>query len=119
MTPSTRTPIAVDAVARSASEAADIVDIAGGYFAEKRADGFAIRHERGGLHMALPPEIAMVNAIGWPDVTGGPLWWADSIGLDKVRDAMLRYAAIAGAEYWTPAPLIEQLVAAGKGFYNV
>ena len=63
MTPSTRTPIAVDAVARSASEAADIVDIAGGYFAEKRADGFAIRHERGGLHMALPPEIAMVNAI--------------------------------------------------------
>ena len=71
--------------------------------------------------VARPQEvdIAMVNAIGWPDVTGGPLWWADSIGLDKVRDAMLRYAAIAGAEYWTPAPLIEQLVAAGKGFYNV
>lgn len=42
---------------------ADIVDIAGGYFAEKRADGFAIRHERGGLHMALPPEIAMVREI--------------------------------------------------------
>jgi hypothetical protein len=39
--------------------------------------------------------------------------------LDKVRDAMLRYAATAGAEYWTPAPLIEQLVVAGKGFYNV
>ena len=71
--------------------------------------------------VARPQEvdIAMVNAIGWPDVTGGPLWWADSIGLDKVRDAMLRYAAIAGTEYWTPAPLIEQLVAAGKGFYNV
>ena len=61
MTTRTSRPISGSAVAGSAP--ADIVDIAGGYFAEKRADGFAIRHERGGLHMALPPEIAMVNAI--------------------------------------------------------
>jgi len=62
MTPIAPSPHTGSAVAGSAP--ADIVDIAGGYFAEKRADGFAIRHERGGLHMALPPEIAtMVNAI--------------------------------------------------------
>ncbi len=63
-------------------------------------------------------DIAMVNAIGWPDTTGGPLWWADATGLPAVRDAMLRYAAIAGDEYWRPAPLIERLVAEGKGFYG-
>ena len=63
-------------------------------------------------------DIAMVNAIGWPDTTGGPLWWADAIGLPAVREAMLRHAQTAGAEYWSPAPLIERLVAEGKGFYG-
>lgn len=63
-------------------------------------------------------DIAMVNGIGWPAFTGGPMWWADSIGLDKVRDAMLRYAEMAGAEYWTPAPLIDRLAREGKGFYS-
>jgi hypothetical protein len=35
-----------------------------------------------------------------------------------VREAMLRHAQTAGAEYWSPAPLIERLVAEGKGFYG-
>lgn len=70
--------------------------------------------------VARPHEIdvAMVNGIGWPSYTGGPMWWADSIGLDVLRDKMLRYADLAGAEYWTPAPLIETLARAGKGFYS-
>ena len=63
-------------------------------------------------------DVAMVNAIGFPAYTGGPLFWADQIGLGRVRDAMLRYRDIAGAEFWTPAPLLERLALAGKTFYG-
>lgn len=63
-------------------------------------------------------DVAMVNAIGFPAITGGPLWWAGEIGLAKVRDAMLHYAEIAGADYWTPSPLIDRLAASGKTFYD-
>lgn len=63
-------------------------------------------------------DVAMVNGIGFPAYTGGPLWWADQIGLGKVRDAMYRYRDIAGSEFWTPAPLLERLASEGKGFYS-
>ncbi|SNS75692.1 3-hydroxyacyl-CoA dehydrogenase [Sphingomonas laterariae] len=63
-------------------------------------------------------DVAMINGLGFPAITGGPLWWAGEIGLAKVRDAMLRYADIAGAEYWTPSPLIDRLAASGKTFYD-
>ncbi|MFM7785421.1 MAG: 3-hydroxyacyl-CoA dehydrogenase family protein [Gammaproteobacteria bacterium] len=70
--------------------------------------------------VARPQEIdiAMVNGIGWPDVTGGPMWWADSIGLPALCEAMAKYAAIAGEEYWAPAPLLAQLAKEGRGFYG-
>lgn len=63
-------------------------------------------------------DVAMVNAIGFPAYTGGPMFWADQIGLRAVRDAMLRYRDTVGAEFWTPAPLIEQLAASNKTFYG-
>jgi len=63
-------------------------------------------------------DVAMMNGLGFPAVTGGPLWWAGEIGLAKVRDAMLRYRDSVGAEYWTPSPLIDRLAAAGKTFYD-
>lgn len=63
-------------------------------------------------------DMAMVNGIGFPAYTGGPMFLADQIGLAKIRDAMLRYRDSVGAEYWTPAPLLERLAAEGKGFYS-
>jgi 3-hydroxyacyl-CoA dehydrogenase len=63
-------------------------------------------------------DMAMVNGIGFPAYTGGPMFLADQIGLAKVRAAMLRYRDIGGAEFWTPAPLIDRLAAEGKGFYG-
>ncbi len=63
-------------------------------------------------------DVAMVNAIGFPAYTGGPMFWADQIGLGAVRDAMLRYRDMVGAEFWTPAPLLDSLARAGKKFYD-
>lgn len=64
-------------------------------------------------------DVAMINGVGFPAYTGGPMWWADTIGLASVRDSMLRYRDIAGAEYWTPASLLDRLAAEGKGFYEL
>jgi 3-hydroxyacyl-CoA dehydrogenase len=63
-------------------------------------------------------DVAMINAIGFPAFTGGPMFWADRIGLPVIRDAMLRYCDVGGAEFWTPSPLIERLAHSGKGFYD-
>ena len=44
------------------------------------------------------------------------MFWADSIGLKAVRDRMLAYKKQSGDEFWTPAPLLDRLAEAGKGF---
>jgi 3-hydroxyacyl-CoA dehydrogenase len=62
-------------------------------------------------------DVAMINGIGFPAHTGGPLWWADSVGLDKVVAAMRRYFVHDRGD-WTPAPLLERLAASGGRFYG-
>jgi 3-hydroxyacyl-CoA dehydrogenase len=64
-------------------------------------------------------DVAMINAVGFPAFTGGPMFWADRIGLEHVRDAMRRYGEAGSADYWAPSPLIERLAASGRGFYSV
>ncbi len=68
---------------------------------------------------ARPQEIdvAMVNGLGWPAYTGGPMHWADQIGLDKVLATIERFRAEQGDAYWTPAPLLAAHAAEGRGFY--
>ena len=58
----------------------------------------------------------MINGIGFPGHTGGPLWWADSIGLERIVAAMRRFTADGGDE-WIPAPLLAELAASGGRFY--
>lgn len=62
-------------------------------------------------------DIAMVNGLGWPAITGGPMHWADQIGLDKVLATIERFRAEQGDAYWTPAPLLVRHAAEGRGFY--
>jgi 3-hydroxyacyl-CoA dehydrogenase len=62
-------------------------------------------------------DIAMVNGLGWPAHTGGPMHWADRIGLDKVLAAIERFRAEQGDAYWTPAPLLARHVQENRGFY--
>ena len=58
-------------------------------------------------------DLIWVNGYGFPAWRGGPLWYADEIGLDKVLAAMNRYRKDLGeyGEMWfKPAALLEQLV---------
>ncbi len=69
--------------------------------------------------IALRPsdiDVVYANGYGMGRYRGGPMWYADTVGLKNVRDAMLKYRDRYGDLYWTPAPLLEELANAGKTF---
>lgn len=43
------------------------------------------------------------NGYGFPRYRGGPMFYAEQIGRDRVRARIERFAQIYGADYWTPA----------------
>jgi 3-hydroxyacyl-CoA dehydrogenase len=74
------------------------------------ADGTALR--------AGDIDIVYVYGYGFPAYRGGPLFWADTIGLDKVIATMQRLAPSHGTR-WAPAPLLLKLAASGRGFSSL
>ena len=68
--------------------------------------------------IALRPvdiDIAYVNGYGFPAYKGGPMWYADWVGLDKVHARIQEFEAQHG-HWWTPAPLLARLAQQGKTF---
>ena len=68
--------------------------------------------------IALRPgdiDIVYLYGYGFPPYRGGPMFWADSIGLDKVHATVCEYRDVHG-RFWEPAPLLARLAAEGKGF---
>jgi len=63
-------------------------------------------------------DIIWINGYGWPVYLGGPMFYADLIGLDKVLATLKEFEARFGAA-WKPAALIEKLVSEGKGFKDL
>jgi len=69
---------------------------------------------------ARPLDIDMVwlHGYGFPAHRGGPMFYADQIGLDHVLKQIRLFHKRLGADFWTPAPLLEELASAGQGFYS-
>lgn len=63
-------------------------------------------------------DVIWTNGFGWPTYLGGPMFYADQIGLPKIKDALGHYSRLVGDEYFKPAKLIERCVADGRGFYG-
>ena len=61
-------------------------------------------------------DVIYCNGYGFPRYRGGPMFWADSLGLGKVVALLEQFSAELGPEYWTPAPLLAQLAAGGETF---
>jgi 3-hydroxyacyl-CoA dehydrogenase len=61
-------------------------------------------------------DVIWVYGYGWPVYRGGPMFWADQIGLRALRDRMLEFQKATGDAFWTPAPLLNRLADEGKGF---
>jgi 3-hydroxyacyl-CoA dehydrogenase len=71
------------------------------------AEGYALR--------AVDIDIIFLNGYGFPGYRGGPMWYADTVGLKKVCERISEFHRVHG-EFWEPAPLLKQLAAEAKTF---
>ena len=69
------------------------------------AEGIAIR--------GSDVDVVWINGYGWPMYTGGPMFWADTVGLAEVADRIKHYGSTLGGEHWSISPLIEEIVTQG------
>jgi 3-hydroxyacyl-CoA dehydrogenase len=70
-------------------------------------EGYALR--------ASDIDIIYLNGYGFPAHRGGPMWYADTVGLRKVLARIEEFHREHG-ELWEPAPLLKQLADQGKTF---
>jgi 3-hydroxyacyl-CoA dehydrogenase len=63
-----------------------------------------------------PSDIDVVYAFGYgfPAYRGGPMFYADTLGLENIYQSICEFANTYGAEFWQPAALLKQLVEEGK-----
>ncbi len=62
-------------------------------------------------------DVVYCYGYGFSRYRGGPMFYADAIGLPTILDRIEEYRRRFG-EYWRPAPLLEWLVREGRGFYG-
>jgi len=74
--------------------------------------------EEGKAIRASDIDIVWQNGYGWPVYRGGPMWFGDQVGLPKILAKMKEFQATMGDQF-KPAPLLEKLVAEGKGFKDL
>jgi 3-hydroxyacyl-CoA dehydrogenase len=60
-------------------------------------------------------DVVWVNGYGWPVYRGGPMFWADNVGLSKIVESLKGFQQRYG-DSWKPAELLSQLAAQGKSF---
>jgi 3-hydroxyacyl-CoA dehydrogenase len=72
--------------------------------------------EEGIAMRASDIDMVYLTGYGFPVFRGGPMFYADTVGLFNVLMAMDKYAKGRHGDAWTPAPLLEKFAAEGKGF---
>tara|TARA_R110000868_G_C10883146_1_gene763112 strand:- start:430 stop:1719 length:1290 start_codon:yes stop_codon:yes gene_type:complete len=76
-------------------------------------EGFKILEE-GIAQRPSDIDVVYVNGYGFPAYRGGPMFYADTIGLEKIYQSICEFANIYGTAFWQPAALLKQLVEQGK-----
>jgi 3-hydroxyacyl-CoA dehydrogenase len=72
--------------------------------------------EEGIAQRASDIDVIWVYGYGFPAWRGGPMFYADQIGLSYIRDRLLEFAAKTGDPKQQPAPLLTRLAADGASF---
>jgi len=74
--------------------------------------------EEGIASRASDIDMVYLTGYGFPIHRGGPMQYADTVGLFNVVQSMKRFAKnpLDDAQFWQPAPLLARLVAEGKTF---
>jgi 3-hydroxyacyl-CoA dehydrogenase len=60
-------------------------------------------------------DVVWVKGYGWPAYRGGPMYWAELVGLGEILGRLRELQR----EAFEPAPLLERLVAEGRGFKTI
>jgi len=71
-------------------------------------DGIAFR--------ASDIDVVYTSGYGFPRYRGGPMFYADTVGLKTIYNRILEFQRALDARYWQPAPLLEKLVKVGSSF---
>jgi 3-hydroxyacyl-CoA dehydrogenase len=61
-------------------------------------------------------DMVYLTGYGFPPYRGGPMFYADTVGLDKVLDAIQRFQKGYQGAQWKPAPLLMKLAKEGRRF---
>lgn len=72
--------------------------------------------EEGIADRSLDIDITWIYGYGFPAYRGGPMFWADQIGLDTILATVKHFHDTLGGEQWKPAGLLEKLVSEGRKF---
>jgi 3-hydroxyacyl-CoA dehydrogenase len=70
-------------------------------------EGYALR--------AVDIDIIYINGYGFPAYRGGPMWYAETVGLKKVYERIREFQQQHG-KLWEPAPLLKRMAEQGKSF---
>lgn len=71
--------------------------------------------EEGKAQRASDIDVVWLNGYGWPRWRGGPMFWSDATGLDRIVAALRRHADRLGPDFIL-SPLLQQLAAEGGSF---
>jgi 3-hydroxyacyl-CoA dehydrogenase len=71
--------------------------------------------EEGMALRAVDIDVVYMTGYGFPSHRGGPMWYADTVGLARVYERVREFEARHG-ELWSPAPLLERLAKSGGRF---
>jgi 3-hydroxyacyl-CoA dehydrogenase len=61
-------------------------------------------------------DVVYTSGYGFPRYRGGPMFYADTVGLKVIYEGILEFQRTLDSQYWTPAPLLERLARAGSSF---
>jgi len=73
-------------------------------------DGIALR--------AVDIDIVYLNGYGFPAWRGGPMFYADTMGLENVLHRIQDFERAHGPDLWEPAPLLRRFAETGKTFHE-
>jgi 3-hydroxyacyl-CoA dehydrogenase len=74
--------------------------------------------EEGIALRAVDIDIVYLYGYGFPAHRGGPMWYADTVGVKKVYERVVQFHHEHG-HHWQPAPLLEKLASQGKTFADL
>ncbi len=63
-------------------------------------------------------DVVWVNGYGWPVYRGGPMFWADSIGLAEIAEKVQAYGESLGGRHWELSPLLHRLADEGGALHT-